>query len=40
MWAQSPSPSVYTLHTDARVVLTDVTVTHVHGNPVHGLDRS
>ena len=40
MWAQSPSPSVYTLHTDVRVVLTDVTVTDVHGNPVHGLDRS
>lgn len=30
----------YTLHTSARIVLTDVTVTDGKGNPVHGLSRS
>lgn len=30
----------YTLHVNTRVVLTDVTVTDKHGNPVQGLDRS
>jgi VWFA-related protein len=40
MRAQSPGPPVYTLHTNARVVLTDVTVTDSRGNPVRGLDRT
>ena len=35
-----PIPPGYTLHVGTRVVLTDVTVTDSHGNPVHGLDRS
>src|ERR1700722_151659 len=38
--AQSPGPSGFTLHTRARVVLTDVTVTDKNGNPVHNLSRS
>jgi VWFA-related protein len=40
--ASSPSTQqpVYTLHTDKRVVLTDVTVTDRHGNPIHGLKAS
>ncbi|WP_353068761.1 VWA domain-containing protein [Tunturibacter empetritectus] len=38
--AQSPDPSGFTLHTQARVVLTDVTVTDANGNPVHNLSRS
>jgi VWFA-related protein len=40
MLAQSPAPPPYTLHTQTRVVLTDVTVTDAHGNPVHNLSRS
>jgi len=38
--AQSTAPPPYTLHTQARVVLTDVTVTDANGNPVHNLSRS
>ncbi len=40
--AGSPSTQqpVYTLHTDKRVVLTDVTVTDRLGNPIHGLNAS
>jgi VWFA-related protein len=38
--AQSPDPSGFTLHTQARVVLTDVTVTDAPGNLVHNLSRS
>ncbi len=40
--AGSPSTQqpVYTLHTDKRVVLTDVTVTDRQGNPIHGLNAS
>jgi VWFA-related protein len=38
--AQSPDPSAFTLHTNVRVVVTDVTVTDSHGNPVSGLSRS
>jgi VWFA-related protein len=44
--AQSPAtppplnPQVPTLHMSTRVVLTDVTVTDSHGNPIHGLPRS
>jgi VWFA-related protein len=37
---QSPCPSGFTLHAQARVVLTDVTVTDAQGNPVHNLSRS
>jgi VWFA-related protein len=38
----SPSTQqpVYTLHTNKRVVLTDVTVTDRKGNPIHGLNAS
>jgi VWFA-related protein len=36
----TPDQPGYTLHANARVVLTDVTVTDANGNPVHGLDRS
>jgi len=45
-FAQQPSPSTnsqqpgYTLHTDVRIVLTDVTVTDKKGNLVHGLPVS
>jgi VWFA-related protein len=35
--AQSPT---YTLHTESRIVLTDVTVMDRNGQPVHGLPRS
>jgi VWFA-related protein len=43
--AQSPDPpppnqGTYTLHVNTRVVLTDVTVTDSHGNPVRGLTQS
>jgi VWFA-related protein len=44
--AQSASVSpptqqpIYTLHTNKRVVLTDVTVTGHKGNPIHGLNAS
>jgi VWFA-related protein len=40
--AGSPSSQqpVYTLHADKRVVLTDVTVTDRHGNPIQGLNAS
>ncbi|MGF7180298.1 VWA domain-containing protein [Tunturiibacter psychrotolerans] len=38
--AQSPDSSGFTLHTQARVVVTDVTVTEANGNPVHHLSRS
>jgi hypothetical protein len=38
--AQSPGQSGFTLHTRARVVLTDVTVTDKNSNPVHNLSRS
>ena len=38
--AQSPDPPGFTLHTRARVVLTDVTVTDANGNPVHNLSSS
>jgi VWFA-related protein len=38
--AQSAGPSGFTLHTQARVVLTDVTVTDKNGSPVHNLNRS
>jgi VWFA-related protein len=40
MLAQSPAPPPYTLHTQARVVLTDVTVTDANGNTVHNLSPS
>ena len=44
MVAQSPNtqqpPSGYTLHTNVREVVTDVTVTDHNGNPVHGLSES
>ena len=38
----SPSTQqpIYTLHTDKRVVLTDVTVTDRQGPPIHGLNAS
>lgn len=36
----SSSGPAYTLHTSARVVLTDVVVTDKEGKPVRGLDRS
>ena len=36
----SSQQPVYTLHTDKRVVLTDVTVTDRHGNPIPGLNAS
>jgi len=36
---QQPAPA-YTLHTDVRMVLTDVTVTDVNGNVIHGLPAS
>jgi len=39
MLGQSPAPPPFTLRTQARVVLTDVTVTHKNGNPVHNLSR-
>jgi hypothetical protein len=35
--AQQP---VHTFHANKRVVLTDVTVTDRHGNPIHGLKAS
>jgi VWFA-related protein len=38
--AQSTSQAPYTLQTDTRIVLTDVTVTDAKGNPVHGLQQS
>ena len=41
--AQEPTPlpnSTLTLHAGTRIVLTDVTVTDRHGNPVHGLPAS
>jgi VWFA-related protein len=39
--AQSPPPNQpYTIQTNSRVVLTDVTVTDRNGNPVHGLPES
>ena len=42
--AQAPSNSSsqpgYTLHANAREVVTDVTVTDQHGNPIHGLSES
>jgi VWFA-related protein len=38
MLAQSSAPPPYTLHTQTRVVLTDVT--DANGNPVHNLSRS
>ena len=39
---QSPSPASapYTLHTQSRIVLLDVTVTDRNGTPVHGLPQS
>jgi hypothetical protein len=40
MVAQSSAPPPYTLHTQTRVVLTDVTITDANGNPVHNLSRS
>jgi VWFA-related protein len=40
MLGQSPAPPPFTLRTQARVVLTDVTVTDKNGNPVHNLSRS
>jgi cytochrome oxidase Cu insertion factor (SCO1/SenC/PrrC family) len=33
---QSPAQTPYTLQVNSRVVLTDVTVTDKHGNPVRG----
>jgi VWFA-related protein len=36
----SSQQPVYTLHTNKRVVLTDVTVTDRKGNPIHGLNAS
>ncbi|MGA8530495.1 MAG: VWA domain-containing protein, partial [Acidobacteriaceae bacterium] len=36
---QSPSQTPYTLQVNSRVVLTDVTVTDKHGNPVRGLSE-
>jgi VWFA-related protein len=36
----SSGQSSYSFHTGTRVVLTDVTVTDSHGNPVHGLPQS
>ena len=36
----APDAGTYTLHANARVVLTDVTVTDRNGNPVAGLGRS
>ena len=39
--AQSPPPNQpYTIQTNSRVVLPDVTVTDRNGNPVHGLPES
>jgi VWFA-related protein len=38
--SQTPAPSDFTLHTQARAVLTDVTVIDANGNPVHNLSRS
>jgi len=38
--ANGDAQSGYTLHANARVVLTDVTVTDKQGNPVHGLTPS
>jgi VWFA-related protein len=38
--AQGQGQEPYTLHTEARIVITDVTVTDRNGNPVHGLGRS
>jgi VWFA-related protein len=35
-----PDQQTYTLHVNSRVVLTDVTVTDSHGNPVRGLTQS
>ena len=40
-WAQAGAGQPgYTLHTSARIVLTDVTVMDGKGNPIHGLGRS
>jgi VWFA-related protein len=37
---QAPANQPYTIQTNSRVVLTDVTVTDRNGNPVHGLPES
>lgn len=36
----SPDSQTYTLHVNTRIVLTDVTVTDAHGNPVRNLPQS
>ncbi len=36
----APPPAAFTLQTNSRIVLTDVTVTDKKGNPVHGLPES
>lgn len=46
IWAQGPrtqtppNPGGYVFHSNTREVLTDVTVTDRHGNPIDGLSRS